>query len=64
MMKMKQSILGQTLHTIKFDGKYEVTLVDCILKNAYDILRKDRTYDQKVGLHDWPLVTEEWDRII
>ena len=32
---------------IKFEGKYEVDLVDCILKNKYEILRKDRTYDIK-----------------
>ena len=24
---------------IKFEGKYELTLVDCILENIYDILR-------------------------
>ena len=30
---------------IKFKGRYEVTIVDCILKNTYDIQRKDRTYD-------------------
>ena len=45
---------------IKFDGKYEDALVDCILKNMYDILIKDLTYDIKVRLHDWPLVSEHW----
>ena len=29
--------------TIKFDEKYEAALVDCILKNTYDILRKYQT---------------------
>ena len=38
---------------------YEVTLVDCILKNTYNILIKDRTYDIKVRPHDWPLITKE-----
>jgi len=33
---------------IKFDGAYEVALVDCILKNTYDILRKDRKYEIKI----------------
>ena len=33
---------------IKFEGKSEVTLVDCILKNTYDIQRKDSTYKIKV----------------
>ena len=33
---------------IKFEGRYEVALVDCILKNAYDILRKDHTYEIKL----------------
>ena len=40
---------------INFDGKYEVSLVDCIIKNAYDILRKDRTYDIKVRANDLPV---------
>jgi hypothetical protein len=47
---------------IKFDdGKYEVALVDCILKNTYDILRKDRVYNIKVIPFDWSLFVEyEW----
>ena len=40
--------------TIKFEGKYEVALVDCILKNTYDILRKDRKYEIKIRPYDWP----------
>ena len=49
--------------TIKFDdnGKYEVALVDCILKNTYDILRKDRKYEIKVIPFDWSVFVEnEW----
>ena len=47
--------------TIKFnEEKYKVALVDCILKNAYNILRKDRTYEIKVRPHDWPLLSEKW----
>ena len=45
---------------IKFDGRYEIALVDCILKDTHDILRKDRTYGIKVRHNDWPLVTDEW----
>jgi hypothetical protein len=34
--------------TIKLDdGKYYVALADCILKNTYDIMRKDRAYEIK-----------------
>ena len=32
--------------------------VDCIPKHAYDILRKDRTYDIKVWPNDWPVYGE------
>ena len=44
--------------TIKFNRKSEIALVDCILKNTYDILRKYGTYDIKVRPHDLPLVSE------
>ena len=44
---------------IKFDERYEVVLVDCILKNKYHILRKDRTYNIKVRSHGWSLVSQE-----
>ena len=40
---------------IKFGWKYDVTLVDCFLKNIYVILRKDRTYDIKVRQNDSPV---------
>ena len=47
---------------IKFDdGKYEVALVDCILKNTYDILRKDHIYDIKIRPYDWPLLSNQHD---
>jgi hypothetical protein len=34
--------------TIKFQGRYEVALVDCIIKNTYDVLRKEISYDIKI----------------
>ena len=46
--------------TFKFNGEYEVALVNCLLENTYDILRKDGTYDIKVKPCDWPLVSEHW----
>ena len=42
------------------DGKHEVALVNFIIKNTCDILKKDRVYDIQVKPHDWPLFTEEW----
>jgi len=38
---------------IEFEWKLEVALVDSILKNTHNILRKDRTYDIKVRLFDF-----------
>ena len=49
--------------TIKFDGAYEVALVDCILKNTYDILRKDRKYDIKIRPYDWPPPSGDQEQI-
>ena len=37
---------------INLEEKYDVVFVDCILKNTYDILRKDRTIDMKFILDD------------
>jgi hypothetical protein len=48
---------------IKFDDAYEVALVDCILKNTYDILRKDRKYDIKTRPNDWPSAVNEQHKI-
>jgi hypothetical protein len=45
---------------IKFEGRYQVALVNCILKNTYDILIKDRTYDIKIRPHDWPIVDDQY----
>ena len=47
---------------IKFNGKYEVVLIDFILKNTYGILRKDCTYDANVRPDDLPVYgeIEEW----
>jgi hypothetical protein len=45
---------------IRFEGRYEVALVDCILRNAYGILRKDCTYDIQVkpfDSSDWQTLT-------
>ena len=39
-------------------GKYELDLVDFILKNTY-YLRKDRAYNIKVRPKDWPVHGEE-----
>ena len=44
---------------IKFEGRYEVALFDCILKNTCDILRKDRTYDIKIRPFDWPIINDQ-----
>ena len=52
--------LTQLCLTIKFERRYELALVDCIIKNIYAILRKDRTYDIKGIPYYWPLVSEEW----
>jgi hypothetical protein len=41
--------------------KYEVSLVNCILKNTYDILREDPGYEIKVIPFDLSLFVEyEW----
>jgi hypothetical protein len=45
---------------IKFEARYEVALFDCILKNTYDILRKDHTYNIKIRPHDWPCVSDQY----
>ena len=45
--------------TIRFDGEYEVALVDCILRNTCDVLREDLTYDIKATPLDLPLVIEK-----
>jgi hypothetical protein len=38
---------------IKFEGRYEVALVDCIIKNTYDVLRKDTPYEIKIRPFDF-----------
>ena len=44
-IRTKQMILGQLSPAIKLiEGMYEVALIDCVVKNTYDIMRKDRTY--------------------
>ena len=45
---------------IKFEGRCELALVDCILKNRYDIQRKDRTYNIRIRPHDWPIVDDQY----
>ena len=45
---------------MKFEGKYEIAHVDCILQNIDDILRKCHNYDIKARPRDRPLVTEHW----
>ena len=42
---------------IKFnEDQYEAAIVDCILKNTYYIIRKDRRYEIKFRPFDWSLL--------
>ena len=48
MIWIKQVIFGQHFPpSIKVEGRYKFALVDCILKNTYDILRENCSYDIK-----------------
>jgi hypothetical protein len=39
--------------SIKFEGRYVVAVVDCFIKNIYDILRKETPYEIEIRPFDF-----------